>query len=310
MPDHRPLLLVGSLLILVTACAAPTPVNREAARPVRADSPEPRRGAGPVPLLINGEPVGWDVLTPLLAERAGPQVVDELVLESALRRELRARGLVVDDAAVEAERERWLGLLEQEGFSVTAETEIRRRRGLGPERFGRLLWRNAALRALLDPGETAVGENEVALAREIRHGRRYAATVVVMPDARTAVELVERARGDGRGPLAAVWTLAVERGVSPQHAVISPADPAYPDALRRAVASTPVGSPSGVVALDEGFGVVLVHAVFEPTGMVDEAGLRAELQTRKTRLAMERLAQRLVGDTTWHAMDRALSWGR
>lgn len=310
MPDLRLLPLVPAVLLSLTACASSPPANRQAARPAPITSPEPRREPGPVPLLINGEPVGWDVLTPLLAERSGSQVVDELVLESALRRELRARGVVIDNSAVEAERDRWLSLLEQEGYSATAESDIRRRRGLGPERFRRLLWRNAALRALLDPAELSIAENEVALARQIRHGRRYAATIVVMPDARSAVELAERSRGDARGPLAAVWTLAAERGILPLHAVISPADPAYPDSLRRTLAATPVGSPSSVVALDDGFGIVLVHAVIEPTAPIDEAGLRAELQTRKTRLAMERLAERLVNATPWHAMDRGLDWGR
>lgn len=292
-------------------CAGPT----LDARSPGAGSPAGERVAAPAratPLLINGEPVEWDVLLPLLAEAGGGEVVREQTLEYALRRELHANGMTINDGAIEAERARWSRLL---GPEVAAETEmsIRLRRGLGPERFRRMLWRNAALRALIDARENEVSDEEVRLALEIRRGARFAASGVVAPDARTALEIAERARTDSRGALAGLWSAALGRGVSPWHAVLSPHDPATPTSLRRALTSTPIGEVSGGIALDEGFGVLLIHAEIPADGVDDPSEARAvreSLVMRKTRLAMEHLAERLVARTPAHALDRSLSWDR
>jgi len=171
-----------------------------------------------------------------------------------------------------------------------------------------MLWRNAVLRALLDPAELAVSDNELALAREIRTGTRYAVTGVVAPDSRTALGIARAAGDDARGAIAGLWAAAVAERLRPWHGLVSPSDPAYPEALRRALPSTGAGRTTGVVALDNGYGVAVVHAVIPAeTGSVDDAELREELRIRKTRLAMERLARRLLDRTTVHAMDRSLS---
>jgi len=260
------------------------------------------------PLLINGEPVSWNVIRPRLAEAGGGVVVDELVLEHALERELQARGLAVGEDDVRAERARWTELVGTEALAARSEATIRARRGLGPVRFERMLWRNAALRALLDPAETEVSNAEIGLAREIRTGRRFAVTGVVAPDSRTALRIAGAAGRDARGAIAGLWTAAAADDLRPWHAIVSPADPAYPQALRSVLPKTTPGSVSGVVALDDGFGVVVVHAELPPApGSADEAALRDELRIRKSRVAMERLAERLIERTSVHTMDRSLS---
>lgn len=277
-----------------TAAPSRTPVARSASEP-------------PVPLLIDGEPVGWETITPLLAEASGDEIVRELALESALRRELSARGLHIDDAALKREHERWIDLLGPD-LAAEAENAIRQRRGLGPERFRRLLWRNAALRALLDPAAIAVSDEEVRLAAEIRDGRRYAVSIVTVPDAPSAVDIAQRASGGGGG----LWIGASRHGVLPRSAVFSPVDPAVPDALRRTVVETPVGSVSGAVALDEGYAVVLVHALLPARdgGAGSDRSIREVLEARKARAAMERLAERMASRGSVHVLDRSLSWGR
>jgi propanediol dehydratase small subunit len=270
-----------------------------------ADGPSDAPGT---PLIIGGEPVSWATLRPRLAEAAGGAVVDELTLEHALEKELRARGLGVTEADVRAERARWTELVGTETLAAQTEAAIRARRGLGPVRFDRLLWRNAALRKLVDPAETEPTQAEIRLAREIRTGTRYAVTGVVAPGTEAALRLADSAARSGSGATGALWSEASSEGLTPWHAVVSPVDPAYPQALRQVIARTPAGSASGVVALDDGFGVVVVHA--EITGAPvtpSDTELRDELRIRKTRLAMERLAARLVERTSVHAMDRGLS---
>lgn len=296
-----PLLLIGGCGS--TPSRSDPPPNRTTPRA----SPEP---GSSIPLLVSGEPVPWSVLTPMLAEAAGGTVVEELALESALRSALRARGLLIGDEDIQRERARWLELLESEGVPPAAETQIRKRRGLGPERFRRLLWRNAALRALVEPGDVMVTAEELALARQIRSGERFSASGLLFPDANGAARALERIRADARGVTAAFWTTVSTRPTQPWHGVISPFDPAYPDALRRAIRTTPPGQMSGVIGGDDGFTIVLVHAVVPPAPDApgDDDALRRELETRKSRLAMERLAARLLASTRTHAMDRHLSW--
>jgi hypothetical protein len=296
-------------LLLLAGCGS-TP-----SRPDPAPTGLSPRGApepvSTIPLLVSGEPVPWSVLTPMLAEAAGGTVVEELALESALRSALRAQGRAIGDEDIQRERARWLELLESEDVPPAAETQIRVRRGLGPERFRRLLWRNAALRALIEPGEIAVTDDELALARQIRRGERFSASGSIFPDANAAVRTLERIRADARGVTPAFWSTVATRDAPTWHGIISPFDPAYPDALRRAIRSTPPGQMTGVIGGDDGFTIVLVHAVVPPAPEApgDDDALRRELETRKSRLAMERLAERLLATTSTHAMDRHLSWG-
>ncbi len=320
-PDRpRPALLLLALLALMPGCAT-TPASDTAARtrlsgvstPTEAQpsretsSPSAARGEETIALLIGGEPVTWSTLRPLLAEAGGAEVVDELALEHALRRTLRARGLTVGPAEIDAARENWLALLADAGVSAEAESVVRRRRGLGEERFRRLMWRNAALRALVDPAEITPSDAEIGLARAIRTGRRYLASGVIARDTATALAISEGARTNAGGPLAGLWSVATERDLQPFQAMISPLDPAYPDSIRRALAGLPPRTPSGAIAVEEGYAVLVVDAVIEPrSSSADDAALRRELTIRKTRVAMERLARELVSRTEVTRLDRSL----
>ncbi len=300
-----PALVVLLIALTAAGCAATPP---RSAPSTRTAPPASTPKNPTIPLLINGEPVTWATLNPLLAEASGREIVRELALESALRRELKTRGLQIDDSALKQEHARWIDML---GPDLAAETEasIRLRRGLGPERFRRMLWRNAALRALLDPAETTISDDEVRLAKSIRFGRRYAVSIVTVPDADAAVDISRTARESSSGATAGLWAGALRHGVQPRSAVLSPVDPAVPDALRRAVASTPVGRASGVVAVEDGYAVVLVHAsVPADESRSDDLAIRNMIRLRKARAAMERLAERLVSEIDVHVLDRSLSW--
>ncbi len=307
MRTHTPVFAVILLISGLGGCAS-TPTAGRAATPA---APAAERGEStPIPLLINGDPVPWSTIRPLLAEASGREVVRELALEASLRRELDARGIEITDRAVQHERERWSELLGPELAAETAPA-IRRRRGLGPARFGRMLWRNAALRALLDPDEIAVSDEEVRLADTIRHGRRFAVSIVTVPGVEAAVDVSMEARASTSEPSAGLWIGALRHGARPRPALVSPVDPAVPDAIRRAIASTPPGSVSGAVSFDGGYAVVLVHAALPAEeGRETDESIREELVIRKTRLAMERLAERLASRSTVHVLDRSLSWGR
>jgi len=303
---------VGALL---AGCAqAPITGARTRLEPPRAvqeseNSSDPAgTGRSNIALLVGGEPIGWDILRPLLAEAAGGEVVEELALEYSLRAELRARGLTVGDSQVEAARETWLALLEDSGVSVEAEAEIRRRRGLGRERFRRLLWRNAALRALIDPADVTVSDSEIGLAKQIRTGRRYLVTGAITPAASDALLMAGAARDDAAGAAVGLWRAATAKNLTPFRTSMSLLDPAYPESVRRALPSVQIGQPSPAIAVENGFGIVVVEAVFEstPGSAINDAAMRRELSIRKTRLEMERLARRLIDRADISRLDRSL----
>jgi hypothetical protein len=307
--------LVLPLAALLGGCAAPEPAPTSRTRldaPTAASTPlasgEPARGSTPtVALLLDGEPVTWGTLRPLLAEAGGESVVEELALEHALRRELRARGLSIGEAETDAARETWLALLAESGVGAEAEREVRRRRGLGEQRFRRLLWRNAALRALVDPDAIAVSETEIGLARSVRTERRYLTSGVIARDASAALAIAQAARSSPGGPLAGLWGEASRRDLRPFQSVVSPFDPGFPESIRRALPSLPRGEPSAAIAVERGYAVVIVDAVLEGTGRTPgEAALRRELTIRKTRVAMERLARELVSRTEISRLDASL----
>lgn len=313
------------LIVVLPGCQAAPQADDGPSTPLRtptaADNPAmsdraPERGTSTrsgsnIALLIEGNPVTWATLRPLLSEAGGGAVVEDLVLEHALRAELRARGLTVGTSQIESARDSWLALLEDAGVSAEAESEVRRRRGLGDERFRRLLWRNAALRALIDPAEIAVSDREVELARAIRSGRRYLVTGVIARDSATALSIGQRARAAQGSPAGALYAAATARDLTPFRSVISPLDPVYPESIRRALASLPTGAVSSAIALDSGFAVIVTDGVIEGDASAEPnnsspAAIRRELTIRKTRLAMERLARSFVDRTDVSVLDRSL----
>lgn len=329
------LIFVHALFGILQGCATTPPATTDAgtatplrvgtpagtgSSPIRAEARSADRADRTVAVLIEGEPVTWATLSPLLAEAAGGEIVDELALEHALRKTLKARGMTVGQTQIDAARDSWLALLEDSGVSAEAETEIRRRRGLGDDRFRRLLWRNAALRALVDPSALVVSESEIGLARAIRTGRRYLVTGVITRDSSAALAITDRIRSSlgstGGSPAGRLWTAAQERDFAPFRSVVSPLDPAFPESIRRALPSIGVGSVSAPIALDRGFAVVVVDGVIEGVvrtpgtlSVADEsadAEIRRELTIRKTRVAMERLARSLIEATEVNTLDRSL----
>src|SRR5690606_18565950 len=102
-----------------------------------------------------GTSVSWERVQPLLAEAAGGFVLEEIALEMMLEAEMRQHGLSLTDAMLERER-----LLIREAMAAddAARTPdevqrlldgVRRRRGLGEQRYEALVRRSAMLRALV-----------------------------------------------------------------------------------------------------------------------------------------------------------------
>src|SRR5262249_2932600 len=118
--------------------------------------------------IVNGQPVSWDELRPVLDEAAGGQALQEAALDRLLPQELKSRGLSITEQDVAAERRLLLESIVRDAKASPDDAErlmetVRRTRGLGELRFRRLLERNAQMRKIVAP-TVAITEAEVGQA--------------------------------------------------------------------------------------------------------------------------------------------------
>lgn len=265
--------------------------------------------------MIDGEPMTWDALRAPLAEAAGAEVLRETALESRLRKRMEREGLALTEAMIERERELFAAAAASAGVSsedaAAALERVRRERGLGPVRFAALLRRSAMLRALVGP-RVNVNDASIAQAYALRHGERFRARVIVTPTAREAAAALARVRGgeDFSRIAAEVSTDAsAARGgvIEP----ISPADPAYPKALRDTLAAMKPGEVSDPVVLEGGFALLVLDerlAASAPPLDVVRAEMEREARSRQERLLMEQLAREIDAGADIRPLDAGLRW--
>lgn len=278
-----------------------TPVNTEAVR-----------GAA----LIGNESITWNELSAPLAEAAGGAVLEELCLDRLIAREMQFRGLQLEPGAIERE-ERLLveALTTTAGLAPGQEAELLRQlrasRGLGEHRYAALLKRNAMLRRMVRD-EVVVTPQDVSQAHEIRYGQRFQTRLILTRTEREAAAAADRLRAGER-----FADVAFSASTDPSRlrggflGDISPADPSFALALRKAIVALPVGTPSGVIALDQGYAIVLVEQVHSASAIPLESvasELEREVRLVRERAAMDRLAGQLLRAADITVLDPALEW--
>jgi len=311
-------------VILAAGCGTTPPLANAGAKDradVRAaDSPQGSPSASTADAsmrpaaMLSGEAISWDELRPRLLESAGGQALEELVLESALRGELRAQGLVVDDAAVERESQIALDAIAPDpARAAQLLAALRDAQSLGAVRWRALLWRNAALRALAQR-EVRLSDEAVRQAFDAAHGVRRVCRIIVVPDMASAERVQARlATGEPFGEVAFIESSdasAARGGLLPP---ISRSDPSFPAAFREVLFATDVGGRSHPVLLEGGYAVVEVRSEVASDGSdpratrdADERAARRALE----RVEMDRLARMLLRRSKPTVFDDALqeSW--
>lgn len=270
--------------------------------------------------IVGGETVTWSDLAPALAEAAGGPIVEEVALDRLLRREMTLRGLTLAPDAIQKEQELIAQTVAQTaGVDAASQgdlvLELRRTRGLGEQRFAMLLRRNAMLR-LMVRDEVVVSAEDVRQAHEIRYGQRFQTRIVLVRTERDAADAMARLRGEGRpkesfGEVAGAVSIDPSRFRGGLLGAISPADPSYPLAIRRAVTTLAPGALSPVIALDQGYAIVGVDEVIPATGTDFEsvaASLEREVRLLRERVSMDRLASQLLRAANITVLHPSLDW--
>ena len=276
---------------------------------------------GDVVAYLEGRPITDNDLKAAVYEAVGGQVLAELILDRKVERRLAERGLTISQADVAQEKTLLLRSLDanNDNNAVRLLRELRTRRGLGDQRFEKLLWRNAAMRALIRD-EVVVNDDVIDQAYQIEYGAKYEIRLIMVESLSKAQAILTEARGQG-GAGGSFIDLAVKHSTDTSRsqggllAPVSPMDPTWPEGIRKAVTGLEEGKISDPIAMDRGFALIRLERKI-PASAVKLADVQTELSTRLRRnlerVRMQALARELLAKVDLLVTDRTLrqSWER
>ena len=260
--------------------------------------------------LVDRDPVTLLDLRERLLEAAGGEVIREVRLEHALRDRLEAEGIELDEADIEAEEIRLLAELDDDPDIARRLLQVvQNAEGLGKTRYHGLLWRNAALRALVQP-DVLVDAEAMQLVWEITHGPQVRVRVIVVASYSRAASLVEQLN-DGKDftRLAVDWSIDASRDRGGLLDPFSTVDPSFPTALRQSVDALGPGEHTNPVLLGDRYLVARLEERIPADGVTYET-LEPELHDRarqsQERMLMQEEAYRLRNEPDMRLFDGAL----
>ena len=287
-------------------------------QPIRAAPDQPPARTNRPVAIINGVAIDRSALEDGLSESAGAEILREFALDRALSVRCEDLGISIGNDELAQERALLgdtLGLADNRSMPAGVLEELRAQRGLGPDRFERLLRRSAMLRALIGNPEPSQAQIDRAYASAF--GDRYRVRLFVSQTAKPAHELRADAMDadDSQRP----WLFAercAEASIhpsSPRGGLIESLSPealGYPSALLGVLSTTPPSTCSGVMSTEAGYVLVLVESrapALTPSNE-QKSEILARLRQNTQRLAMQRLAAEILEQQEIIVMDRALNW--
>lgn len=262
---------------------------------------------------VNGQSLSLADLSPQLIEAAGGQVLNERILNMQLK--ARLGKTIITQEQIHTERQLFTRSLHSDPqVAEQLLKQLRQRQGLGPTRFEDFLFRQAALRHLVQ-GEVTVNDAAISQAYELKYGPTSLVQIIVVDNPTTAVQILNRARnGDEFGQLVQQFSQnPASKATNGVLDPISPVDATYPAALHKAIARLTVGQISDVVALDNGFAILkLLSKNARQSVTLDDvkASLAEKVRRDVEQMLMRQLASTLLTQADVVVLDRELnqSW--
>lgn len=286
--------------------------------------PEPTNAANdtgadrsPIVAYVHGQPLRRDTLWPALVEAAGPIVLDEFVLDAAIQRRLQRENVTLTAPDIAAELDLLAAALDNNpDTAARLLAELRQRRGLGDDRFDRLLRRNAGLRALVAEDADLPADQLDAQARRLfvqRHGPTFRVRLLTADTPGDARKLRQRVlNGEAFADVAAEHSTDASAAQGGLLSPINPADPTYPQAVRAVLSRLDPDVDAGlsdVLALDGGYAVLQLLEALPADDVAYESvaeELRLRARRNNERLLMEQLAGALRDEADLLVTDRAM----
>jgi len=267
--------------------------------------------------MVNGQMVGWGDLRPSLTESAGGQALHDAIIDQCLARDLEKLGVTITDQDARDEQQRLLDSLDatDANRALRLLDEVRRREGMGRQRFQALLTRNAGLRRLVRE-QVNVTEEAVRRMHDIQHGAHRQARVITVPNVAEAQQALTRIRnGESFAAVAAAMSTDSSATTGGLLDPISMEDPTWPLVLRTTLFRLSPGAMSDPVMLEEGYAIILlVQETAADDVTIDEArpALEKLVRLQQERVLMNRLARSYIEGSTITVFDAALkdAWER
>jgi parvulin-like peptidyl-prolyl isomerase len=259
--------------------------------------------------VIDGRVLDWRAFGPLVAEASGGPVLEEVVLEWRCESECAKAGIAVTTELVLAEERRVLESLDQDPErAMRLLQSLKARQGLGPLRWQALLRRNAMLRAMVAK-DIVLDEAVIEQARDSLAGPRREGRLIVVADL-VAAERVRAALRDGASfsELASRESLDASAPRGGLVTGVTRRDAGYPSSFREALFSLAPNAISDPLLVEDRFMIVQMLSERTPAA-IDAAELERRARDRariaQERVAMERLADRLLRTTSLSIFDEA-----
>lgn len=291
--------------------------SAQPARDAIREMPGGQRSSQPA-AIINGVAIDLVTLQDELSEAAGAQVLREYVLDRALSQRCEQLGIQIDMEMIAAERTllgESLGVGTVQSLSTDMLDVLRAERGLGPQRFQRLLRRNAMLRALAGSPDPSAAMVEQAMLAAFGTRYRIRLHVSETPEAAHVVRsaVSEAEQSEQRWVFAEACASSSIHPSAPRGGLIenlSPASTSYPSAILSALPKHQPGTCSPVISTEAGYALIYVEQVVPATKPTQQQRdeLTAQLRRAAQRTAMQRLAQEILSEQDVIVMDRALNW--
>jgi foldase protein PrsA len=267
-------------------------------------------------VFLDQKPLGLADLRGPLLEAAGGQVLAELVLQHMVEHRLGEAALQVTPEQVQAEKGELLrSLSASPDQAQLLLEEFRRSRGWGDERFAQMLWRNAALRLLVQPQVPGqLTDATLHQAFDYEYGPKFEVRLIVVDALQEASAVVRRARaGESFVDLAIHFSTDASKAQGGLLSPLSLEDPTYPVAIRKALAAMPAGAVSDPIALEKGYAVVRLERKIDAQSVkYDDVkeNLTQRVRRQVERTLMQRLARELFTQADLTILDPALqkSW--
>ena len=277
------------LILILAGCGGNRSIDVPTAPSTNPNAMPPTTPVAQRPLAAIGrEPITLLGMQERLMEVAGGDVLRELRLEAAIGQKLDSLDIEITQEAIDAE-ERML-LLELDDDLDTATqllNAVRATQGLGTLRYRNLLWRNAALRALVQE-DVAVDAKAVELLWRITHGPKVRTRIIIVNSfSRAAAILQQLQAGDEFTRVAVDWSVDSSRDRGGLLDPFSMDDLSYPLALRKAFEDLEPGQHTNAVLLGDRY---LVGQLEEriPADGINYESMESRLH-EQTRISQERM---------------------
>lgn len=299
------------LALILTGCSSNRSIEVPTAPPTRPEAMASTTPPQERPLAaIDREPITLLKMRERLMEAAGGEVLREMRLEEAIQQKLESQDIEIGDDAIQAEEDNLLLELDDDPDVAAQLLEaVRASQGLGDVRYRSLLWRNAALRALVQE-QVEVDVETMQLLWKITHGPKLRTRIIVVNSfSRAAMIVQELQDGEDFTRLAVDWSIDSSRDRGGLLEPFSMADLSYPLALRKAFDDLEPGQCTNAVLLGDRYLVGRLEERIPADGISYESiedRLRTQARITRERMLMQEEAYRLRNQPKMRIFDGTL----